>query len=68
MSTEWKCGKCAFNGVYLLGPDECGAGQFNCHCKKGHWDGSFEIENDDGIYDPWEDCADFVANISQGVG
>ena len=52
-----KCDSCKFKVGYILGSDECGAGNYDEHCSKGHWSGQEPEPNEDITC--WDNCKDF---------
>lgn len=55
---KMKCDNCQYIKTYILGMDECGAGQYTVHCSKGHWDSDPDVEEDDKDY--WDNCEDYA--------
>jgi hypothetical protein len=56
---KMKCDSCKFKTGYVLGPDECGAGNWLAYCSKGHWSGCEEPEPHEDIT-CWDKCKDFL--------
>ena len=59
-----KCDDCEEKTGYLLGADECGAGNFFEYCRKDHWEGGGpdsqeEYDRQKALPDPWADCLDY---------
>jgi hypothetical protein len=54
-----KCDNCENLAGYTLGQDECGAGHYFEYCKKGHWEGGGQIEEEENCEDFWKDCEDY---------
>ena len=44
-----KCDSCKHLAGYILGADECGAGNPTYWCRKGHWESGYPPEPEDGI-------------------
>ena len=55
-----KCDTCKFQEIFNYDDWECGSGQCDANCNKGHWTGFGEsklgVEIDP---DPWSGCGDY---------
>lgn len=55
-----KCDTCLNMIAYILGADECGAGNSFEYCAKGHWEGYGDLEPEPGEeINHWDACKDF---------
>ena len=64
-----KCDNCEYKQGYTLGRDECGAGNYEEYCAKGHWEGRGEgagdVEgNNKKVVDYWSNCKDFKQKLN----
>ena len=62
MKLDMICDDCKHMYGYILGADECGAGNPDAYCQKGHWSGLGDMpEHTIDDSDPWKDCQDFAS-------